>query len=332
MAVLVTGGAGYIGSLIVELLSSRGMRAIVIDNLSRGHLAAVDPDVPLYQGNTGDPALVARIAREHDLESCIHFAALAYVGESVAEPARYFENNVEEGVALLNALLEAGVRRFLLSSTCATYGEPEQVPITEDHPQRPTNPYGWSKFMLERILEWYDRSYEFKFVSLRYFNAAGATAHRGEHHDPETHLIPNALAAAQGRIPHVPVFGTNYPTPDGTAIRDYVHVADLATAHLLALDHLRRGGQSEHINLGNGQGYSVLEVIETARRVTGRNIPIRIEPPRPGDASRLVAGAGRAHALLGWQPAYPNLESIIRTAWGWQRIHLPAPEDRAQEF
>jgi UDP-glucose 4-epimerase len=321
MAILVTGGAGYIGSVMVELLRARGERVVVLDSLSRGHREAVPPDVSFYEGGIGDGGLVARIARENDIESCVHFAALAYVGESVTEPALYFENNVAQGIALLDALLKAEVRRLVFSSTCATYGEPQQIPISEDHPQHPTNPYGWSKFFMEQIMESYDRAYGLKFVALRYFNAAGGTEQLGEHHYPETHLIPNVFAAAQGQIPHVSVFGNTYPTPDGTPIRDYIHVSDLGEAHILALDHLRTGGKSECINLGNGHGYSVLEVIETARRVTGLPIAIRIERPRPGDPSRLVANADKARTILGWQPAYPELASIMRSDWEWRMKH-----------
>jgi UDP-glucose 4-epimerase len=281
----------------------------------------VAPGIPFYQGPVGDRALIERIAREHGLEACLHFAALAYVGESVAEPARYFENNAGQSAALLAALIACGVRRFVFSSTCAVYGEPQLVPIPEDHPQWPANPYGWTKFFTERLLESCDLAYDLRFVSLRYFNAAGATAEHGEHHEPETHLIPNVLAAAQGRQPHVTVFGSDYPTPDGTAIRDYIHIVDLGAAHLLALEHLRRGGASEFLNLGNGAGYSVLEVIEAARRITGRNIAVKLAPRRPGDPARLVASAERAQRVLGWKPAYPDLPSIIRTAWEWQQAH-----------
>ena len=255
MAILVTGGAGYIGSVTVELLRAHGEQVVVLDNLSRGHREAVAVDVPFYEGDIGNQALVRRIAREHDLDACIHFAAFAYVGESVVEPARYFENNVAQGINLLGALIEADVKRVVFSSTCATYGEPVRVPIDENHPQRPTNPYGWSKLFMEQIMESYDQAYGLKFVALRYFNAAGATARCGEHHDPETHLIPNVLAAARGRLPCVSVFGAGYETRDGTAVRDYIHVADLASAHILALNYLRGGGASERINLGNGQCY-----------------------------------------------------------------------------
>lgn len=318
---LVTGGAGYIGSVMVDQLLDKGEQVVVIDDVSRGHRAALDESVPYYQGRTGDRELVARICREHDIEACIHFAALAYVGESVTEPKRYFENNVEQGIALLDALLAAGVRRFVFSSTCATYGEPVRVPIDEQHPQQPTNPYGWSKFIMEKILAAYDQAYGLKYVALRYFNAAGATQKRGEHHEPETHLIPNVLRAAQGKLPFVSVFGGDYPTPDGTAIRDYIHITDLCSAHLRALEHLRGGAQSEFVNLGNGQGYSVMEVIETARRVTGREIEVRLEPARAGDPSRLVADAAKARTVLGWQPQYPELEAIVRTAWAWHQAH-----------
>jgi UDP-glucose 4-epimerase len=264
---------------------------------------------------------VARIATEHAIDSCIHFAAFAYVGESVAEPARYFKNNVQQGIGLLDALLEAGVRSFVFSSTCATYGEPEQVPISEQHPQKPTNPYGWSKLFMERILESYDHAYGLKFVALRYFNAAGSSERFGEHHEPETHLIPNVLAAAQGEVPAVPVFGNDYATKDGTAIRDYIHVSDLAAAHVLALKYLRAGGESDFINLGNGMGYSVLEVIESARSVTQKPIDIRIEPRRSGDPSHLVANADKARRVLGWRPEFAELATIIRTAWEWRVAH-----------
>jgi UDP-glucose 4-epimerase len=321
MAVLVTGGAGYIGSAFVEQLLATGEEPIVLDDLSRGHRAAVPPEVAFHEGRTGDRALVARIAREHRLDACVHFAAFAYVGESVTEPARYFENNFTQAQALFETLLEAGVRHVVFSSTCATYGVPHQVPIPESHPQWPINPYGWSKFFVERLLESLDRAAGVRFVSLRYFNAAGATARCGEHHDPETHLIPLVLQAAAGSRPRVSVFGTDYPTPDGTAIRDYIHIEDLGEAHLLALQHLRRGGASECLNLGNGKGYSVLEVIDTARRVIGGDVPYELAPRREGDPPRLVADARRAREILGWVPRRPSLEAIIRSAWEWQQAH-----------
>lgn len=319
MSILVTGGAGYIGSVTVERLKAKGEQVVVLDDLERGHRAALDSDVPLYHGRVGDRALVARIGIEHKIESCMHFAALAYVGESVAEPAKYYENNVEQGIALFGALMEAGVRRVVFSSTCATYGEPQQVPIPETCPQWPVNPYGWSKLFLERILASYDQAYGLKFVSLRYFNAAGATEKRGEYHEPESHLVPNVLSAALGQRPEVSVFGTNYPTPDGTAIRDYVHVADLADAHILALQYLRDDSNSEFLNLGTGHGYSVLQVIESAREVTGQAIPARIEGPRAGDPPQLVADGARAQRVLGWKPAQSDLASILRSQWEWRK-------------
>ncbi|HKX30686.1 MAG TPA: UDP-glucose 4-epimerase GalE [Blastocatellia bacterium] len=321
MSVLVTGGAGYIGSVMVELLREKEEQVVVVDSLHRGHREAVDPSVPFYQGCVGDRALITQICREHRVEACIHFAALAYVGESVTDPKLYFDNNVERGIGLLDALLTCGVRRFVFSSTCATYGEPIQVPIDEQHPQQPTNPYGWTKLFLEKILTAYDAAYELRSVILRYFNAAGAIRNRGEDHTPETHLLPNVLGVARGRLERVSVFGNDYPTPDGTAIRDYVHVADLASAHLRALGYLRQGGQSERINLGNGHGYSVMEVIETARRITKHQIEATFEPRRPGDPSRLIANSEKARSVLGWQPQYPELETIIRTAWEWHQTH-----------
>jgi UDP-glucose 4-epimerase len=320
MAILVTGGAGYIGSVTVELLRAHGETVVVLDDLFRGHRESVPTDQPFYAGRVGDRALIDRILNEHEIESSIHFAALAYVGESVEKPAIYFENNVEQGIAFMGALGRAGVRHVVFSSTAATYGEPDEIPIVERARQWPTNPYGWSKLFMERLLASYDRSYGMKFVSLRYFNAAGATEHCGEDHDPETHLVPNVLAAAAGQRPDVAVFGNTYPTPDGTPIRDYVHVIDLADAHIRALDHLRRNGASDFLNLGTGTGYSVLELIESARKVTGREIRVRIEGPRAGDPARLVADATRAKQVLEWSPT-SNLESILRSAWDWKQRH-----------
>ena len=321
MAVLVTGGAGYIGSVTVDLLRARGEDVVVLDDVARGHRSAVDAEVPFYEGRTGDRALVARILGAHAIDACIHFAALAYVGESVEEPARYYANNVVEGLALIETLVGAGVRRSVFSSTCATYGEPEQVPIPESHAQWPVNPYGWSKLMIERVLHDFDRAAGLRFVALRYFNAAGATAKRGEHHVPETHLIPLILDVAAGRRPHISIFGTDYPTPDGTAVRDYIHVTDLATAHLQALTYLRGGGTSECINLGTGQGHSVLEVIESAQRVTGRPIDARREGRRAGDPARLIAVSEKAKRVLGWEPGLGALPTIIGSAWEWKLAH-----------
>lgn len=315
MAVLVTGGAGYIGSVTAARLRASGESVAVLDNLERGRREALDPAAPFYKGDVGDAALVQRIVREQQVDACVHFAAFAYVGESVEHPRRYYENNVVQGVSLLGALLDSGVRQVVFSSTCATYGEPERVPIDEQHPQRPANPYGWSKFMFERVLRSYDEAYGLRYVALRYFNAAGATDGHAEHHDPETHLIPLILDAADGRRPQVTVFGTDYATPDGTAIRDYIHVSDLAEAHIRAVRYLRRGGASACLNLGTGLGASVYEVIQAVERVTGRTVPVRLEGRRAGDPARLVAEASEAKRVLGWHAAETSLDEIVRSAW-----------------
>jgi UDP-glucose 4-epimerase len=318
MAILVTGGAGYIGSVAVADLRTKGEDVVVVDNLAYGHRQAVDASVHFYEGNIGDKSLIKKILSQHNIEACMHFSAFAYVGESVEKPSIYFENNVEQTLKLLDVLIENNVKKFVFSSTCATFGEPDYIPIDENHPQKPTNPYGWTKFMVERILETYDTAYGLKFVALRYFNACGATENLGEHHSPETHLIPLVLFAAQGKIPHVSIFGDDYATPDGTAVRDYIHISDLSAAHLLALEHLRNDKQSEFINLGNGQGFSVREIIETARRITGKNIEAKIAPRRAGDPSKLVADAKKAREILGWNPQFPDIESIIESAWKWR--------------
>lgn len=319
MTVLVTGGAGYIGGVTAELLKAKGERVVILDDLFRGHRSSVDPAVPFYEGRVGDRTLVAGILKEHNIEECVHFAALTYVGESVIRPGWYFENNLEQGIAFTGALQEAGVRRVVFSSTAAVYGEPERVPIPETARQWPKNPYGWSKFVMERILESFDYAHDLKFAALRYFNAAGATEERGELHEPESHLIPNVLAAALGETPEVAVFGTDYPTPDGSAIRDYVHVIDLAEAHIRALDYLRNGGRSEFINIGTGRGYSVREVIENARRVTGHAIPVRVEGRRAGDPAELVADPTRAWQVLKWKAVQSDLPRILKSQWEWRR-------------
>lgn len=321
MAILVTGGTGYIGGVTVERLVAKGEQVVVLDDLMHGHRESLPPDIPFYQGNIGDRQLVARIAREHALESCIHFAALIEVGESVKLPSKYFENNVGYGIALLGELVQAGIRRVVFSSTAAVYGDPEQIPITEQSRKWPKNPYGWSKLFVEQVLDAYDAAYGLKFAALRYFNAAGATEKRGEDHRPESHLIPNVLAAALGQQQAIRVFGNQYPTPDGTPVRDYIHVVDLADAHIRALEHLRAGGASDFMNLGTGRGYSVLQVIECAREVTGREIALRIESPRAGDPARLIADPSKAKVILNWEPKVSDLRSIVHSAWDWRLRH-----------
>lgn len=318
MAILVTGGAGYIGSVAVDDLIEAGEKVVVIDNLSRGFREAVNENAPFYEGDIGDRELVTRICREQSVTAVMHFSAFAYVGESVERPDIYYRNNVIQTVSLLDALQASGVKQFVFSSTCATYGEPVQIPIDESHPQSPNNPYGRTKLIVEHLLADYDRAFGMNFVALRYFNACGATDRRFERHDPETHLIPLVLDAASGKREFVSVFGGDYPTPDGTAIRDYIHVSDLSQAHLRALKYLQNGGGSDAFNLGNGNGYSVLEVIEAAKRVTALDVPYKIEPRRPGDPSRLIAKADKAASILGWKPLHADLESIIASAWKWR--------------
>lgn len=319
MAILVTGGAGYIGSVVVDDLIDSGVEVSVLDNLSRGHRSSVSSQARFYEGDIGDKDLVRRICEESEITAAMHFSAFAYVGESVERPDVYYHNNVVQTLDLLDALLESEVRQFVFSSSCATYGEPEYVPLDEKHPQRPTSPYGWTKLFVEQILSDYRESFGLRFVALRYFNACGATDTRGEQHEPETHLIPLILEAAAGKRPHISVFGDDYATPDGTAIRDYIHVSDISQAHLLALKHLQHNGESEFINLGNGLGYSVMDVIEAARRVTGQSIEAKVEARRPGDPSRLIANAAKANSVLGWRPRVTELDSIISSAWNWGR-------------
>jgi UDP-glucose 4-epimerase len=317
MNVFVTGGAGYIGSICVEELLNAGHQVTVFDNLTEGHRSAVDQRAQFVRGDLNDQEFITRALREAKVEAVMHFAAYALVGESMTNPGKYFSNNVGQGVKLLEGCLAAGVKKFVFSSTCATYGPPDRVPMTEDLPQRPINPYGESKLMFEKVLQWYQQLKGLEFVALRYFNAAGATEKFGEHHRIETHLIPNVFKVALGQAPQCEIYGTDYPTPDGTCIRDYIHIIDLAQAHILALAAGRQG----FYNLGNGDGYSVRQVIEMCEKVSGRKIPAVEKPRRPGDPPKLVASAEKARRELGWNPRLPKLEDIVASAWKWHQKH-----------
>lgn len=323
MRIMVTGGAGYIGSVVVEQLVEAGHQVWVYDNLSRGHRAAVHPSATLIVGDLQDPEALGQAMAMARPQAVMHFAALSLVGESMLQPARYFRNNVCYGLNLLEACAMAGVEKFVFSSTAATYGQPSQIPILEYSPTIPTNPYGESKLAFERMLSWFGQLHGMVTVSLRYFNAAGASARYGEDHRPETHLIPLALQVAMGNLPHLQIFGTDYPTPDGTCIRDYIHVEDLAYAHLLAL----QAPVSAVYNLGNGSGFSVRQVIEVARSVTGRPVPTVDSPRRPGDPPILVASSAKIASELGWQPQHASLEEIIESAWRWRLSHPNGYED-----
>ena len=317
MKIVLTGGSGYIGSVTTELLCDDGHEVVVFDNLERGHREAVDPRARLVVGDLREPQAIRELMAAVKPAAVVHFAAYALVGESMQNPHLYFENNVGGGLNLLDALLRAGVPKIIFSSTCATYGQPETMPMTEALPQRPTNPYGESKLMFETTLRWEQERRGLQPVFLRYFNACGATEKYGEDHEPETHLIPNVLKVALGQSPAVPVFGADYPTPDGTCIRDYIHIADLARAHILALEKDVAGP----FNLGTGTGFSVQQVVETCREVTGHPIPVALSPRRPGDPACLVAGAEKAKSVLGWKPRYPDLRTIVQHAWNWHRAH-----------
>jgi len=321
--ILVTGGAGYIGSVCVEDLLNRGHEIIVLDNLTEGHRGAVDLRAKFVQADLADKAAVSQLIRTERPAAVMHFAANALVGESMQNPYKYFFNNVSCGLNLLLAMVENDVKRFVFSSTCATYGIPETVPIDEQAGQKPVNPYGESKLLFEKILRWFDEIHGVVFASLRYFNAAGATEAFGEDHRIETHLIPCVLQVPLGKREHAQVFGTDYPTPDGSCIRDYIHVSDLADAHALALEVK----QSDYFNLGIGGGVSVLEVIEACRAVTGKKIPILNQPRRPGDPPRLVASARKAHDVLGWRPQYQRIEDIVSSAWNWYLRHPDGYKD-----
>ena len=317
MKVLVTGGAGYIGSITSEILLDEGHEVVIFDNLGRGHREAVDARAEFIEGDLRNREDIRKAMGSVLPDAVMHFAAFALVGESMQDPMLYFRNNVLGGINLVESMIERGVKRIIFSSTCATYGQPERMPMTEDLPQRPTNPYGESKLMLEKVLNWEQERRGLQPVFLRYFNAAGATEKLGEDHDPESHLIPNVLAVALGRKKSVGIFGDDYETPDGTCIRDYIHIVDLAQAHIIALT----GSQTGAFNLGNGDGYSVKQVVEVAREVTGHAIPAELAPRRPGDPARLIAAADKAKTVLGWKPKYPELRTIVQHAWNWHRTH-----------
>jgi UDP-glucose-4-epimerase GalE len=321
MRILVTGGAGYIGSHAVRLFLARGHDVWVYDNLSYGHRAAV-PVERLVVGDLADVPQLDHLLLVRRIEAVVHFAGFTYVGESVREPAKYYQNNFVNTLNLMECLRRHGVGRFVFSSTCATYGIPEKVPITEDEPQKPINPYGRSKLFVERALADYADAYGWGYAALRYFNAAGASPDGtiGEDHDPETHIIPLVIQVALGQRPHIEIFGTDYPTPDGTCIRDYIHVDDLAEAHLLALEALAPGKQLRY-NLGTGRGYSVREVIRLVEEVTGKKVPVKEGPRRPGDPPALVAASEKGQRELGWRPQYTELRPIVETAWNWHRSH-----------
>ncbi len=323
MTILVTGGGGYIGSHTVKLLTQAGYDVIIFDNLVYGHQDLVQTvlNVKLIIGDLGDRQLLDTIFQEYHITAVIHFAAYTYVGESVTNPAKYYRNNVASSLNLLEAMQSAGVKNIVFSSTCATYGTPQKIPLTEEHPQHPINPYGTSKLMVEMMLKDFSNAYNLNFVAFRYFNAAGAdmTGKLGEDHNPETHLIPLVLLTALGKRDAITIFGTDYPTEDGTCIRDYIHVEDLSSAHILGLEYLLNGGKSDFFNLGNGNGFSVKEVIETAQKITGIEIKIIIGDRRLGDPPILVGSSEKAQKILNWQPKYPDLETIISHAWLWHK-------------
>ena len=328
MNVLVTGGAGYIGSVIVEALVQQGHQVTVLDSLYKGHRAAVAPPAALVEADLADRDGLRHVLDQRQVEAVIHMAADSLVAESMQDPAKYYRNNVINGLNLAEAMVSAGVKRLVFSSTAAVYGEPDTVPITEDAALQPTNVYGETKLVFERALAWFNRIHELRWIALRYFNAAGATQRLGEDHSPESHLIPIVLQVPLGKRDRVQLFGTDYPTRDGTCIRDYIHVADLADAHILALNGLAAGSAaSRAYNLGNGTGYSNREVIDAARRVTGHPIPVDEAPRRPGDPASLVASSADIIRDLGWHPRYPDIAQIVESAWQWHQRHPNGYQD-----
>lgn len=323
MAVLVCGGAGYIGSHTVRQLLAAGEEVVVVDNLSTGHRASIDPDVKFYACDIRDKTSLKKIFAEREVEAVFHFAANSLVAESVRLPLKYFNNNVYGMQILLEAMTECGVDKIIFSSTAAVYGEPERIPIDELDKTEPTNPYGESKLIMEKMIRWVGAAQDVRYVSLRYFNASGASEDGsiGEDHHPESHLIPLILQVPLGKRDHITIFGTDYPTPDGTCIRDYIHVVDLADAHILALNYLRGGGESNVFNLGTGHGFSVKEIIDAAERVTGLTIKKELGSRREGDPARLIASGDKARRILNWTPRLDDVEKIIATAWKWHSLH-----------
>lgn len=329
MSILVTGGAGYIGSHAVYQLIDQGLDVVIVDNLQTGHRGAIHPKAKFYEGDLRDRDFMREVFRKESIEGVIHFAANSLVGESMEKPLQYYDNNVYGTQILLESMNDAGVKYIVFSSTAATYGEPEAVPITEEMPTVPTNTYGETKLAMENMMKWCEQAHSIRFVSLRYFNVAGArsTGEIGEDHNPETHLIPVVLETALGKREKITIFGDDYPTKDGTCIRDYIHVEDLIDAHILALNYLKNGGQSDIFNLGSSQGFSVKEIVEMAREVTGKEIRAEIGPRRAGDPSILIASSEKAKKILGWKPSRTNIEQIIKDAWNWHSTHPNGYED-----
>ena len=329
MAILVCGGAGYIGSHAVHALVEKGEQVVIVDNLQTGHRGALNPAAKFYEGDIRDAAVLDKIFTENKIEAVIHFAANSLVGESMEKPLLYFNNNVYGMQVLLEGMVRHGVDKIVFSSTAATYGEPKRVPIHEDDETCPTNTYGETKLTMEKMMKWVSRANGVRYVSLRYFNAAGALPDGsiGEDHKTETHLIPLILQVPTGRRDHITVFGDDYPTPDGTCLRDYIHVVDLADAHVLALEYLRKGGASDIFNLGNGQGFSVKEMIAAAEKATGRSIKVEIGARRAGDPAQLIASSEKARTVLGWKPQFTDVEQVIGTAWKWHESHPHGYED-----
>ena len=329
MSILVCGGAGYIGSHTVYQLVEKGEDVVIVDNLQTGHMGAVNPKAKFYKGDIREAEVLDRIFTENKIDAVVHFAANSLVWESMTNPLKYFNNNVYGMQVLLEAMVRHGIDKIVFSSTAATYGEPERIPIMEDDRTEPTNPYGQSKLIMEKMMKWVSLANGIRYVSLRYFNAAGAIEDGsiGEDHSPETHLIPLILQVPLGKRDHITVFGEDYPTPDGTCLRDYIHVLDLADAHVLAIDYLRRGGESNIFNLGNGQGFSVKEMIEAAREATGLDIKVEIGERRAGDPAQLIASSEKARKVLGWQPKFTDVKAVIGTAWKWHQQHPEGYQD-----